>query len=132
MEERRLPLSTEARSTESFRLDGKVAVVTGGASGIGRAIVQRFARSGACVRILDIDQKQAEVVALDVVNAGGNASAFQCDVTSHQNVKAVFKLVTTLRRMDNERPASRSIASNSLTRGMVRRESLSAPMKGLT
>ena len=91
MEERCLTLSTQARTTESFRLDGKVAVVTGGASGIGRAIVQRFARSGACVRILDIDQKQAEAVALDVVNAGGNASAFQCDVANARDVKTVFE-----------------------------------------
>ena len=72
-------MSADARTMESFRLDGKVAVVTGGASGIGCAIVQRFARSGACIRILDIDYKQAEAVALDVASAGGNASAFQCD-----------------------------------------------------
>jgi 2-keto-3-deoxy-L-fuconate dehydrogenase len=91
MEERCLTLSTQVRTTESFRLDGKVAVVTGGASGIGRAIVQRFARSGAFVRILDIDQKQAEAVALEVVSAGGNASAFQCDVASLENVKAAFE-----------------------------------------
>jgi 2-keto-3-deoxy-L-fuconate dehydrogenase len=90
MEERCITLSTQVRTTESFRLDGKVAVVTGGASGIGRAIVQKFARSGACVRILDIDKKQAEVVALDIVRAGGNASAFQCDVASREDVRAVF------------------------------------------
>jgi NAD(P)-dependent dehydrogenase (short-subunit alcohol dehydrogenase family) len=72
-------------------LDGKVAAVTGGASGIGLAIVQWFARSGACVRILDIDQRQAEEVALEVVGAGGNASAFQCDVANRENVKAVFE-----------------------------------------
>jgi NAD(P)-dependent dehydrogenase (short-subunit alcohol dehydrogenase family) len=90
MEERRLPVSTQARNTESFRLDGKVAVVTGGASGIGRAIVRRFARSGACVRILDIDLKQAEAAALEVVDGEGDASAFQCDVTSRESVKAVF------------------------------------------
>jgi 2-keto-3-deoxy-L-fuconate dehydrogenase len=84
-------VSTEARTMESFRLDGKVAVVTGGASGIGGAIVQRFARSGACVRILDVDQEHAEAVALDVVNAGGNASALQCDVANAPEVKTVFE-----------------------------------------
>jgi 2-keto-3-deoxy-L-fuconate dehydrogenase len=71
-------------------LDGKVAVVTGGASGIGRAIVERFAKSGACVRILDSDGKQAEAVALDVIGAGGNAAAFECDVARQENVKTVL------------------------------------------
>ena len=84
-------MSIEARAMESFRLDGKIAVVTGGASGIGCAIVRRFARSGACIRILDIDQKQAEAVARDVVSAGGNASAFPCDVANAQDVKTVFE-----------------------------------------
>ena len=91
MEERYLTLSTPARTTESFRLDGKIAVVTGGASGIGRAIVHRFASSGAGVRILDINQKQAEAVALDVVSTGGHASAFQCDVANREDVKTVFE-----------------------------------------
>ena len=62
----------------------------GGASGIGRAIVQKFAGSGACVRIMDIDLKQAEAVALEVVRSEGNASAFQRDVASRESVKAVF------------------------------------------
>jgi 2-keto-3-deoxy-L-fuconate dehydrogenase len=84
-------VSTQARTMEPFRLDGKVAVVTGGASGIGRAIAQRFARSGGCVRILDIDQEQAEVVALDIVSVGGNAIALQCDVASGEHVKSVFE-----------------------------------------
>jgi 2-keto-3-deoxy-L-fuconate dehydrogenase len=72
-------------------LDRKVAVVTGGASGIGRAIVQRFAQSGACVRILDIDQNEAQAVATDIVGSGGNAAAFPCDVTNWENVRDVFE-----------------------------------------
>jgi 2-keto-3-deoxy-L-fuconate dehydrogenase len=91
--ERGLSLSAQSASPESFRLDGKVAVVTGGASGIGCAIVHRLANSGACVRILDIDEKQAEAVALDVVKHGGNVAAFQCNVTCQENVKGVFELL---------------------------------------
>src|SRR5258708_25349368 len=41
--------------------------------------------------MLDIDQNQAEAVALEVVSGGGNASSFQCDVASPENVKAVFE-----------------------------------------
>jgi NAD(P)-dependent dehydrogenase (short-subunit alcohol dehydrogenase family) len=44
-------------NSQAFRLDGKLAVVTGGASGIGRAVAQRFASSGACVCVLDVDEE---------------------------------------------------------------------------
>ncbi len=81
-------------------MEGKVAVVTGGASGIGRAIVQRFARSGACVRVLDLNQKEAETLAVEAVNAGGNASAFQCDVTDRENVRSVFEQLSRKGHID--------------------------------
>jgi 2-keto-3-deoxy-L-fuconate dehydrogenase len=71
-------------------LDGKVAVVTGGGSGIGRAIVQRFAKSGACMRVLDVDREAAETVAGEIVACGGNAAAFPCNVGNEQDVKDVF------------------------------------------
>jgi 2-keto-3-deoxy-L-fuconate dehydrogenase len=76
-----------------FSLDGKLAVVTGGASGIGRAVAQRFASSGACVRVLDIDEEAAETVAGEILSGGGNAKAYRCDVSQQENVKAVFHQV---------------------------------------
>jgi 2-keto-3-deoxy-L-fuconate dehydrogenase len=70
-----------------------VAVVTGGASGIGRAVVQRFASSGACVRVLDIDEDAAATVASQIVSTGADAKAYGCDVTQQESVTAAFHKV---------------------------------------
>jgi 2-keto-3-deoxy-L-fuconate dehydrogenase len=80
-------------NSHSFRLDGKLAVVTGGASGIGRAVAQRFASSGACVRVLDIDEDAAKTVASEIASSGGNAKAYGCDVSQHDSVKTAFNNV---------------------------------------
>ncbi len=90
MEARGFPLSTQIGITGEFRLDGKVAVITGGGSGIGRAIALKFAANGAAVRILDIGQKEAEAVAAEILSAGGTASAFACDVSNQQQVRSTF------------------------------------------
>ena len=66
------------------RLDGKVAVVTGGASGIGRAIVDAFLAQGAQVVVADISGDQDAVAQA----LGPNASPFQVDVTSSAAVIA--------------------------------------------
>ena len=81
----------KAIGTEVFRLDGKTAVVTGGGSGIGRAIALRFAGSGAAVHILDLDLSAAEQTAKLVVANGGQAWGRSCDVTNAKQVNETFQ-----------------------------------------
>jgi 2-keto-3-deoxy-L-fuconate dehydrogenase len=83
-------LSGERRADKNFRLDGKVAVVTGGGSGIGRAIAVRFAANGAAVRILDLHLEEAEETARQIASSGGLASAFACDVSDQEQAQKVF------------------------------------------
>ena len=83
-----------------FRLDNKVAVVTGGASGIGRAISECFAAAGACVRIFDVDRIHATEVADLIKEAGGKATPHECDVTDAAGVRRAFDVVTTEQRVD--------------------------------
>ena len=68
------------------RLDGKVAVVTGGCSGIGLATVRRFAEEGAVVVIGDVDDENGPTVAAEV---GGRY--VHCDVTDADQVEAMFR-----------------------------------------
>jgi NAD(P)-dependent dehydrogenase (short-subunit alcohol dehydrogenase family) len=67
-------------------LDGKVAIVTGAASGIGRAIAQEFGTVGAKVAVLDIDTKGAEETVSLVKKAGGAAIAVTCDTSSQDSI----------------------------------------------
>jgi len=76
-----------------FRLDGRHALVTGGASGIGEATVKELVRAGAFVWIADIKFDDAEALA----RFTGNAKALHLDVTSHESVAAA---VESVRRLD--------------------------------
>jgi 2-keto-3-deoxy-L-fuconate dehydrogenase len=76
-------------SQDVFRLDGKRAVVTGGGSGIGRAIVRTFVARGAAVHILDVSPEGAAQTVREVA-APGRAVAHRCDVTDGAEVERVF------------------------------------------
>lgn len=75
-----------------MRLKGKTAIVTGGASGIGKAITAALSEEGADVAIFDINQEGAQKVAADVSGrGGGKVSAVACDVGDAGQVDAAFK-----------------------------------------
>ncbi len=70
------------------RFDGKTVIVTGGGGGIGGAACRRFAREGAKVAVFDMNLAAAEKVAEDIRAGGGQAAAFQCDITQRPQVDA--------------------------------------------
>src|SRR5262249_30573111 len=70
-----------------MRLAGKVAVVTGGGSGIGRGIVLGMAREGGTSAIPDIHEANAQSVAREVQSLGRRAIALRCDVTKEADVQ---------------------------------------------
>lgn len=73
-----------------FSLHNKTAVITGGGSGIGKAISMLFAQQGAAVHILELNAEAAHQVVSEIENEGGQASAHGCNVADQQQVKKVF------------------------------------------
>jgi meso-butanediol dehydrogenase/(S,S)-butanediol dehydrogenase/diacetyl reductase len=83
------------------RFEGKVAVVTGGASGIGAATARRLAREGAAVVVVDVNGDGVRRVADEIIGAGASAVAFEADVTDHARVEAmVARAVESFGRLD--------------------------------
>jgi 2-keto-3-deoxy-L-fuconate dehydrogenase len=76
-----------------FALHGRVAVVSGGASGIGRSVTLLLARQGARVFVLDRDAPSAERVIEEVSERGGAGAFVSCDVSSASEVAAAFAAV---------------------------------------
>ena len=73
-----------------FSLQNKIAVVTGGGSGIGRAISTLFAKQGATVHILELNESAAAEALNQIHTEGGKGAAYSCNVAIQSDVKAVF------------------------------------------
>ena len=82
-------------------LKNKHAVVTGGGSGIGKAISVTFARQGATVHILDMNEGQANEVVAEIKKAGGDARFHACNVADHQRVAEIFNQLPALHILVN-------------------------------
>ena len=83
-----------------FSLQKKTAIITGGASGIGKAIAIRFAQKGANVCILEINKDSAQVVVDEIISSGGKATAYQCDVSNQKKVLSVIAEITENNTID--------------------------------
>lgn len=70
-----------------MRLDGKVALITGGGSGIGEGAARAFAQAGAAVSVVDFRREPAEAAATAIREAGGRAAAFVADVRDEEQVR---------------------------------------------
>src|SRR5256714_12132828 len=84
-------MAVALRGKANMRLDNKVALVTGAASGFGRGIAETFAREGARVAVVDINEAAAKEVASAI---GECAIAIRCDVSRKADVQGAVQAVT--------------------------------------
>src|SRR5690606_41556619 len=71
-------------------LNNKVAIITGGGSGIGRAISELFAQEGAHVHIVDLNADVAQLVVDQIISGGGQAKLHTCHVAQEAEVKRII------------------------------------------
>jgi len=76
-----------------FQFNKKVALVTGSGSGIGRAVALVFARQGAEVHLIDLNEEAINATAKEIESENGKAVPHACDVTSQQQVKDIFNSI---------------------------------------
>ena len=82
-------------SARNGELDGRVAVITGGASGIGLAIARRFLQAGACVALLDLSRERLESARAELSQASAPDRVFtlQSDITKEEDVSAAIRSI---------------------------------------
>jgi meso-butanediol dehydrogenase/(S,S)-butanediol dehydrogenase/diacetyl reductase len=80
-------------AADRSRFKGKVVIVTGAGSGIGRVMAQRFAAEGASVAVVDWVGDSAEAVAAEISKAGGRSAAIKADVSSAEDVESMVREV---------------------------------------
>ena len=100
------------------RLDGKIAIITGAASGIGRATARRVAAEGARTVVADLNDAGAKQVADEISAAGGEATAVQADLGDNDSVRAMVEAAVTgyggLDILHNNAAATRLAATEDL------------------
>lgn len=79
-----------------FQLNGKIAAVTGSGSGIGKATALLFAKQGAEVHLLDLNEEAINSTANEIEEANGKTVAHVCNVTNQQQVKQVFNAIGSI------------------------------------
>jgi len=84
-----------------MRLEGKVALITGGARGIGQAIAVTFAREGADIVVADVNLEIAQKTALEIEGLGRKALALEMDVTNYEKVEeGINKILDKMGKVD--------------------------------
>ncbi len=76
-----------------FNLSGSIAVITGGGSGIGRAIAKKFGQQGATVCIVELNEAAAAEAVKEITDGGGRAKAFPCNVADQAQTVAVMNAI---------------------------------------
>lgn len=76
-----------------FKLNEKIAVVTGSGSGIGKAVALLFAKQGAQVHVLDMNEEACNATVKEIQQTGGKAFAHVCNVADQQQVKEIFSKI---------------------------------------